>query len=560
MRSSILIVLGCLALAVLPASGQQKTTAPYRIHFDSSRDMELLDRDPKTGVKGVFLKVVFVVTVEEAGVGEPDANYKVAIEEEGKRVKEVDLPRPTLSEELDIVLAVDTSGSMKEHGRMAQARAAAATFLDKLPAKADCGLVFFDHELRPPILSPTKERTGLKQQISTIEPRGGTAYRDAAIKAIEMLSRGPKSRDRALVLMTDGLDLNSVKDKQAVIAQAKQHNVRIYTVGIGEPGKMEIVSSVLVLDHSGSMSPPADEQDKISKISALHRAAARFVDIMPESARTTLIPFSTGVGTPDELSNRKSRLKSNIEKLAPGGETALFDACYAAVATLEADGAKGRRVVVAMTDGIDNSSRRRKEEVIERAREAKIPLYLLGFGREGELDAATMEEMANSTGGKYYHARNEKALMDIFENLSIKIHDDGINEEELTELAKKTGGEYYPAKNIAELKFILEKVTQVIQRERREIVFPSLRQVHDGLPRHVALKLVSRSGQVVSDQVGEPGASGKEKVISTDTGRVGVGGVVIAETNNLTYLFFLAGIGVLIFLPSLFRRGAGTMR
>src|SRR5262249_20783049 len=157
------------------------------------------------------------------------------------------------------------------------------------------------------------------------------------------------------------------------------------------------------------------------------------------------IPFSTGVEAPDAFSNLKPRLKSNIQKLAPAGETALFDACYAALGTLEADGTRSKRVVVAMTDGVDNTSRRRKEEVIERAREAKspqnpngIPLYLLGFGREGEIDAAVMEEIANKTGGKYYHAKNEKSLLEIFENLSIQIHDDGINEAELTALAEKT--------------------------------------------------------------------------------------------------------------------------
>src|SRR4029077_5400272 len=137
-------------------------------------------------------------------------------------------------------------------------------------------------------------------------------------------------------------------------------------------------------------------------------------------------------------------LQSAIKSLRPGGETALLDAVYAAVATLEADGARGKRAVVAMTDGVDNSSRRRVDEVIERAREAKIALYMLGFGRKGELDETTMQAMATQTGGKYYHAQNEKDLLEIFENLSIQLHDDGIDEATLTKLAHDTGGNYYP--------------------------------------------------------------------------------------------------------------------
>src|SRR5207237_2750696 len=153
---------------------------------------------------------------------------------------------------------------------------------------------------------------------------------------------------------------------------------------------------------------------------------------MPRTGRTTLIPFNTTVGTPEPFSNNRSALQAAIKNLAPAGETALYDATYAAIATLEANGTRGKRAVVAMTDGVDNSSRRRVDEVIERAREAKIALHMLGLGRKGELDEKTMQEMATQTGGKYYHARNEKDLLEIFGNLSIHLHDEGIDEATLT--------------------------------------------------------------------------------------------------------------------------------
>ncbi len=129
---------------------------------------------------------------------------------------------------------------------------------------------------------------------------------------------------------------------------------------------------------------------------------------MPSTGRTTLIPFNTAVSTPKPFSNNKFALTRDIQGLEPSGETALFDATYAAIATLDASGTRGKRAVVAMTDGVDNSSRRRVEEVIERAREAKIALHMLGFGRKGELDEKAMQAMAAQTGGKYYHAATRK--------------------------------------------------------------------------------------------------------------------------------------------------------
>src|SRR6185295_4816110 len=115
------------------------------------------------------------------------------------------------------------------------------------------------------------------------------------------------------------------------------------------------------------------------------------------------------VGTPRQFLDKtqSNTLKANIRKLQPYGETALFDATYESVCVLEADQPRGRRAVIAMTDGIDNSSRRRVEEVIERAKEGRIPLYMLAFGRSGEIDEFTMRQMADATGGKYYHAKNK---------------------------------------------------------------------------------------------------------------------------------------------------------
>src|SRR5262249_20156549 len=156
---------------------------------------------------------------------------------------------------------------------------------------------------------------------------------------------------------------------------------------------------------------------------------------MRPGARTALLPFSSVAEAPGPFEASKEALKRRIQRLTPEGETALFDAVYAAVATLEAGRPDGKRAVIALTDGIDNCSRRRVEDVIERAKEAGVPLHLLGLGRPGQLDEAVMRRMAIQTGGEYYHADSEERLIEIFENLSIKLHDDGFDRESLEYLA-----------------------------------------------------------------------------------------------------------------------------
>ena len=543
-----------LAAIVVPLFAQNPP--PYRIEFDPRLDLKNVDEDEQ-GNKGLFVKVRFTITLE-GGTKLEDlagADYKLKIEEDGKLIQEMDVPRPKPAENLAAVLALDTSGSMKERNRMAQAKSAAVEFLGRLPGRAECGLILFDHEIREPVLFPTKERTNLLNQVQAVQPRGGTAYLDAAARGIDVLAKMPPGREKAVVVLTDGIDLNSQTPLSLVISEAIRNKVRIYTIGIGEPGKQERVNTALVLDHSGSMKPPADDQDVVPKIKALHRAGKRFVEIMPATGLASIVPFSTEVTRPREFTNDKKKLINQVEKLEAIGETALFDATYVGICTLEAEGGVGKRAVVAMTDGVDNSSRRRVDEVIERALEARIPLYMLGFGRDGELDQKTMEHMARSTGGRYYYAKNEKALLDIFENLSIELHDDGIDEIALKKLAGETGGLYYPAKDVNQLKLILEQVSEEMTQKRYDVTFKSKREVRDATSRNVTLNLVRR-GEVISAKTGSTPQM-VEQVVTTASGKYQVHGIVIAQMNHLVYLGFLIVLILLIALPAMLRRATG---
>ncbi len=538
MRTPFILSLMALLFATFMVPAQPQN-APYQIDFDQHRDVVLMNQGPD-GSEGIFIKVRFRVKLDDKIATNLGSDFTVAIEEDGKRVKVVELPRPTVSEAINVVLAMDTSGSMLKGHRMEQARDASRTFLTKLPPKADCGLVLFDHQIRT-VLPLTTQRPPLRDMIEKIQPRGGTAFLDAAYKSIELLGNRPPGVDRAVVLMTDGIDLNSTRTLPDVMAFAKKLGVRVYTIGIGEPGKQDPVSTALVLDRSGSMGLPADEDESVSKIQALHEAGDRFIRSMSSSGRALLIPFSSGkLAYTTDFTQDKAFLSKAISRLRPGGETALFDALVAGIQFLRADETKGKRAVVAMTDGIDNASRFSMGDAIRRARESEIPIYLLGFGRAGELDEQTMRRLANESGGEYFHARNRESLIEIFENLSIRLHDDGIDEKALTTLASETGGQYFPAKNVADLKFILERVSTTLQREAYEIVFPSLRQVQDGTQRNVALKLLRRGA----------GATG-ETVVQHEVGRYQTQGLVVAEMNHLVYLSFLAILLGLIALPSL---------
>jgi Mg-chelatase subunit ChlD len=545
MRRTFLLLTSTLLLAVLPALAQPPRGTTFKIDQEPVETFTL-----EEGGKQVrYVKVRFSVTQEGPAADSGGKTYKIRIEENGQRVREEEVPRTQEFQDLSVVLAMDISGSMSSRDRIVQARKAADVFLRALPAKADCGLILFDHQIRVKE-APSTNRSVLYKHIEAALPRGGTAYLDAALEAIEML-RHSAYPDKALVLMTDGLDLNSKATLDQVIQQARQARVRVYPIGIGEPGTLEPLTTVLALDKSGSMVLPASDTDRLPKLEALKKAATRFADYMRPNSFTTVLAFSDRAAVPDGFAQDKAAVRQAIQKLSAQGETALFDATYMAIATLEAEGRPGKWAVVALTDGIDNTSRRRVEEVIQRAQEARnrgnprgVPLYMLGFGRPGEIDEKVMKQMAEQTGGRYFHAKDQQALMEIFEQLSNDLNDDGIDEASLRKLAAETGGQYYPAKDVSQLRFILDRVRRIIQTKKYEIQFASLFQTGDGTGRDVTLRVIG--GSTV------PGAT--QEVFAQSEDRYQVHGVVISEMNPFIYLGLLCALGMLLALPRGLRR------
>ncbi len=315
----------------------------------------------------------------------------------------------------------------------------------------------------------------------------------------------------------------------------------MYTIGVGKRAKRP-VTTVLVLDQSGSMRMPANDTDKVTKIEALHSAASRFVDLMPPRAKTTLLPFSSAVSVPGPFRSDKGSLKASIRELKPDGGTLLYDATYAGIDALAAAQLDGNKFVVVLTDGTESGSRRAAGAApVRRAKEADVKLYMLGLGRKREINEKVMREIAEATGGHYFHAENEKKLFEIFEQLSIDLHDDGIDEESLRKIASETGGKYFPAADASKLSLIFGELANELQTTYT-VTFPSRNPSHDSTC--VASTSALRNGQTVSN-------------VATD---VTVHGVVVAQRDSAIYLSLLALLCGLLLVPTgirkMYRRSA----
>lgn len=388
-----------------------------------------------------------------------------------------------------VVLAFDTSGSMNTGNKLSEGKRAAQRFFAALDPATPCGLVLFNHRihLQEP---PRQDRERLERLVADVRAAGGTAWLDATLAALELLPEGAPDQRRAVVLMTDGRDVNSQQTLAQVVEAARRKRVAVYPVGLGEPGRLQPVRTALVLDRSGSMGDAG-------KMAGLKRAARRFVELMPsEAADATIIAFNDKIQfllEPVQFTPERPKLLDAVDSLEPAGETRLWDAVLRGLRTLDASrtGAQDspRLVLVALTDGVDNRSEtRRIETVIETARRLQIPVFMLGLGPRRELREEDMREVATRTGGQYYHVSSAERLTEIFENLSVDLHDDGIDERSLRLLADQTGGEYFDVRHADRLGQVFERVAVNLENTYA-ITFRSLRDRPDGTARGIEIRL-----------------------------------------------------------------------
>jgi VWFA-related protein len=530
-----------LATLAFAAAGPPVETSPrYRIE---QLENVVVSTRPGQDHNGFFVTLRFCIRNQADDKLATDiARDAIRVEEDGLPVDVIDFAAPA-AEPLHTVLALDISGSMAAESKWKQAREAAHNFLDRLDSRSDTGLILFDHEIRVsehPAADPkdfAAHRAIIRQHVDAAVPGGGTAYLDAVANGIDML-KGISGR-RAVVLMTDGVDMNSTMRLSQVIRKAEAEKIPIYTIGIGEPGKNEPVTTVLVLDQSGSMRQKANEHDSMTKIEALRTAASHFIDLMRPNASTTLLPFSSEVDSPAPFTADKESLKQVIKRLRPRGGTLLYDATFVAVETLAAARLPGRKAVVVLTDGQDEQpgSDHSDSEVIDAANREHIALHMLGLGRPQEINEPVMRRMADKTNGSYHHAGDPKQLIQIFETLCIDLHDDGIDEESLRQLAGRSGGRYVHARDLSKLSELFGTLADELQNTYT-VTFASRRPSHDGSSRDINIRIV-RDGVQLSD--------------TASTGYK-VHGVVVPEMDAGVYLGLLALLGGLLAAPAALAR------
>ena len=208
---------------------------------------------------------------------------------------------------------------------------------------------------------------------------------------------------------------------------------------LGEPVQLPSTGRDLMLsvDISGSM----EQQDMIvsgrqaSRIDAVKAVVGDFVE-RREGDRLGLILFAAHAYIQAPLTFDRKVVGELLEEADIGiieeSATAIGDAIGLSVLHLR-NRPENSRVLVLLTDGVNNAGEVSPEQAGRLARTENIKIYTIGIGADqitqrtffgartvnpsAELDEAVLTRIAESTGGRYFRARDVTDLVDIYQEL-----------------------------------------------------------------------------------------------------------------------------------------------
>jgi Ca-activated chloride channel family protein len=201
------------------------------------------------------------------------------------------------------------------------------------------------------------------------------------------------------------------------------------------------IDIVLALDISGSMQALDFKVDntRVNRIAVVKSVVSKFIDERPND-RIGLVAFAAAPYVISPLTLDHDWLQQNLERVNSGiGEdgTAIGSAIAAAVNHLRTTGAKSK-VVVLLTDGVNNTGKIPPIAAAEAARALGVKIYTIGVGVRGkapipvtdetgrtrvvmafvDVDEATLQAVAAETGGRFYRATDTDSLQKIYEQIN----------------------------------------------------------------------------------------------------------------------------------------------
>lgn len=205
--------------------------------------------------------------------------------------------------------------------------------------------------------------------------------------------------------------------------------------------RTEAVDIVLLVDVSTSMRAEdfaTVTQQHLNRLDAAKEVIQEFVEAR-KNDRIGMVAFAAMPYTVSPLTLDHAWLIKRMDDLRTGmleDGTAIGDAIASAINRLRESEAKSK-VIVLLTDGMNNAGSVTPENAAQAAKALDIKLYTVGAGSTGivrmpvqdpfggtqyvrqrsEIDEATLIRIAKITGGMFFRAKNLKQLQEVYDEI-----------------------------------------------------------------------------------------------------------------------------------------------
>ncbi len=296
------------------------------------------------------------------------------------------------------------------------------------------------------------------------------------------------------------------------ILNLKQSNFVVY-----EDGKQQELADfaatsapfevALLLDTSGSAR---------SELPLITRAAENFINSLRPGDRVSIISFRSdreggkAVAASEvltDLTDDRTKLKNVLKTISVSNGTPYYDGLLQVIERVFREQPdekfRGRRALVALTDGVDSTSATGFEEVRERFTQAGIVSYFIQvdtreFFEENLLgDCQSAMRFSTAQIRRYYRTFYPKSKIEKissfcalgdFERLDISKNLYELADTEMNLLAKTSGGKVFPVADFSEARTAFARVAQEIGTKYSLGYYPS-NEKRDGSYRKIKVEL-----------------------------------------------------------------------
>src|SRR5581483_7705452 len=199
--------------------------------------------------------------LDDSDVSLSTLTYGKSFDEDGGTFLMLIAPKVELKPEevqpKDVVLVLDTSGSMQEQGKIDQARRALRYCVQRLEPQDRFGLIDFSTDVRTfkDALCPASDenKKAALGYIDALRARGGTALEDALVTALKMRSEPDPKRSFQVIFLTDGEPTIGTTDPEQILKNvakaAEGKGARVFVFGVGADVNAPLLDKIAEQNH-----------------------------------------------------------------------------------------------------------------------------------------------------------------------------------------------------------------------------------------------------------------------------------------------------------------------